>query len=88
MNSGQAIQCSSMSPIQRRRNALRRWRGRELTNMTRAPAACAARSWRVRPALSKTTTSGRKSPISAHTSRVWKVGEAGNSVAGNGAVAA
>ena len=88
MNSGYAIQCSSSSASQRRRNALRRWRGRELTNTTRAPAARAARSCAVRPALSKTTTRGRNSRISAHTSRVWKVGEAGSRVEANGVAAA
>ena len=60
MNSGYAIQCSSISRIQRQRNALRRWRARALMYTTRAPGGCAARSCAVRPALSKITMSGRQ----------------------------
>jgi len=42
MNSGYAIQCSSMRRIHRKRNALRRWRARALMYTTRAPERCAA----------------------------------------------
>ncbi len=60
MNSGYAIQCSSMRRIQLTRNALFLCRRRALMYTTRAPSSRAARSCAVRPALSKITTSGRQ----------------------------
>src|SRR5271165_2482575 len=58
MNSGYAIQCSSMRRIHCHLNALRLCLGRELRKTMRAPALEAARSCTVRPALSKITIIG------------------------------
>jgi hypothetical protein len=69
MNSGYAIQCSSMKRIHRHLNALRLCLGRELRKTMRAPALYAALSCAVRPALSKITIVGCKSRMSSETSR-------------------
>ena len=77
-----------MSRIQRILNALRRCRRRALMYTTPAPARLAARSWAVRPALSKITRSGRQRSMSATTAAEWKVGDDASSVAGKGVSAA
>jgi hypothetical protein len=63
-------------------NPFHRVFGRELTYTTPAPALRAARYCAMRPALSKTTMSGRSSAMHAFTTVVVRVGESSSSVTG------